>query len=434
MAIQIGPLTRPNGLTVSDNSGFSDPSWNWTPISGTGYQYTCPGFVGRMGEGVYEFPQKTLVFITTWTNGGSYQVGSVVQYTSGTRHFYVCTNASGAGTNPPTHEQNNAHWRYLKDDAPPWFLVFGTISDDPEELVFLSFELVEGGQAIGIQHHSSVHVPFLRVRCSVAGGIDRALPQFTWQEGNQTAVGFTEQTYHDEIALSQLDETTAPSALSCSGLRSGGTAISGLVLDNPTTASNVFDPYFGTLALLALVDKQPLILKKHLDALCRCFYATATGTIADPSGPNQWIDFDISGDPNYTSFAVRLECNQPFIVGNSVIVKKADSHDAAAGLFAALATRYAVANYDTTVDGQTGTAWMMANFGTVQAAIAKNIAERRRRIAPSLAFGTAMSAARAGLCATPLRADAPTVHRNSASVDAQPPHDVVHRCKTLAGG
>lgn len=393
MAIQIGPLTRPNGLTVSDNPGFSDPTWNWTPISGTGYQYTCPGFVGRMGEGVYEFPQKTLTFITTWTNGASYHVGSVVQYTSGTRHFYVCTNASGAGTNPPTHEQNNAHWRYLKDDAPPWFLVFGTISDNPEELMFLSFESVESGQAIGIQHHSNVKVPLLRVRCSVAGGIDQALPQFTWQEGNQTAVGFTEQTYHDEIALSQVDETTAPSALSCSGLRGSGQNISGLVLDNPTTASDLFDPYFGTMSLLALVDKQPLFAKKHLDAMCRCLYSVASGTIGDPNAANQWVGFPgIDANANYTSFPVRLECNAVFSVGNSVTVEKADAHDAAAGLFAALATRYAVANYDTSVDGQTGTAWMMANFGTVQAAIAKNIAERRRRIAPSLAFGTAMSA------------------------------------------
>ncbi|GMV88284.1 MAG: hypothetical protein AMXMBFR81_12150 [Chthonomonas sp.] len=28
MAIQIGPLTRPNGPTVSDNPGFSDSTWS----------------------------------------------------------------------------------------------------------------------------------------------------------------------------------------------------------------------------------------------------------------------------------------------------------------------------------------------------------------------------------------------------------------------
>ncbi|MBW7926786.1 MAG: hypothetical protein H3C58_01590 [Fimbriimonadaceae bacterium] len=33
MAIQIGPLTRPNGLTVSDNPGFLDPTWNWAPMA-----------------------------------------------------------------------------------------------------------------------------------------------------------------------------------------------------------------------------------------------------------------------------------------------------------------------------------------------------------------------------------------------------------------
>ncbi|MCW5941614.1 MAG: hypothetical protein KIS66_05245 [Fimbriimonadaceae bacterium] len=151
MAIYVANVSNPAGFVQADNGGnYQNPSWSFQPTSAGVYGLTIPTYTVRRndvpGEAVYDYPQATLAFVRQWTQGATYQDLDVVRWSPASPNdprFYSCLNPTGAGTNPPTYQGNNANWAHVGPTAE--FVVFGSLSDDPQVGPYTGFALLTGG-------------------------------------------------------------------------------------------------------------------------------------------------------------------------------------------------------------------------------------------------------------------------------------------------
>lgn len=346
------------------------------------YAFTYQGINCRRGTTLYEYAAKTFTVVRQWQSGQTYQDLDIVRHTdSPSGHaFYKCVNPAGSGTNAPTPGGDNANWHMVGKGAT--FLIVASLTDTPPDLVVLQAIFLEGGQQPADVYFGRVAISLLQVFAdATSNNLTGFRRQHTWQPPNGDALPFD---YLGELEASRIVNGVVPApGRTCSGLRSA--SLDGLLLNARPNLTNRFDPYFCALALLPATKWRPVFVKEALEALRRTTYSASTGTIASGGNPTQWAGFgqNAPADTDYASFPVRLEGTAAFgSTSNTISVAKADAHDAAAGLFAALAVNYCLAAPDVT--------WMTLNCDTVKQALLKNVARRRRRISQSVAFGTAM--------------------------------------------
>lgn len=359
---------KPNYVHYVPANPWQNPANGVAPLSG--FTFTLPAATVHLLGTDVSFGQTVVNAIPAWAAGSDYPTRTPVSHLSA----FWTSNGAGSGSQAPG---SGGAWSPIQQP----FVVKVLVKK------FLSFArlYIEGLPPAEAEHPLPLLDQLYLVHLTIEGGkIFGWLPQHTWDPDTapQGANAYIAQTGASVINSANVPLPANRSALWAPGVN---VDLTGFILEYAAPHVDRAETYFSIVSSLLLPEIEPARVISNLNAHKRIFYNP-------PTGQAQWVDMDpnVQYATDYTAFPVNVKKNGGATFGSlteplSLSPTRADSHDAPAGLFALTAYRAAL------YGGTTGKQWMddLANIGAVNAALMKDVCQRRRGINESAAYGSA---------------------------------------------